>query len=135
LKALVDQVAGESGLRRQVTLVVGARSRMEFYDSEDIDKLAASAPWLDVHYVLSSEQQQGEYPPVVQRALAAGDWRSRHVFVCGSDSMVSGSVSALQQAGYHPGQVHFEGFGDHWYGATWRAAVHGQAGEAHGGGQ
>jgi NAD(P)H-flavin reductase/hemoglobin-like flavoprotein len=134
LKALVDQVAGEGGLRRQVTLVVGARSRTEFYDSEYIDKLAASASWLDVHYV-SEAQKQGEHPPLVQRALAAGDWRSRHVYVCGSDSMVSGSITALQQAGFHPGQVHFEGFGDHWYGATWRSFVPGQAGEAHGGGQ
>jgi ferredoxin-NADP reductase/hemoglobin-like flavoprotein len=134
LKSLIDQVAAEGGGRR-VSLFVEARSRTEFYDSDGIEKLAASAPWLEVHYVVGSEQAQGEYPPVVQRALDAGDWRSRHVYLCGADPMVRGSLSALRQAGYHPAQLHFEGFGEHWYGTNWRTAVHARAGEADGGGQ
>ncbi|HEX2772756.1 MAG TPA: globin, partial [Micromonosporaceae bacterium] len=68
-------------------------------------------------------------------ALSTGDFRSRHVYVCGSDPMVSGSIDALQRAGFHPGQVHYEGFGDHWYGARWRTADGAQAGEADGGGR
>lgn len=135
MKALLEQVSAEGGLRRRVTLVVGARSRAEFYDSEGVEKLAASAPWLDVMYVVGSDEEPADFPPVVERALAAGDFRSRHVYVCGSDAMVGGGVAALQRAGYHPGQVHYEGFGEHWYGARWRTAGSERAGAAHGGGR
>lgn len=134
LKSLMEQVAAEGGLRRRVSLFVGARSRTEFYDSEGIDKLAASAPWLTVTYVVGSEERPAAAPPVVERALSDGDWRSRHVYLCGSEPMVRAGVGALQRAGYHPGQVHFEGFGEHWYGAAWRTAVDGRTGEASGGG-
>ncbi|WP_233512752.1 hypothetical protein [Micromonospora deserti] len=65
----------------------------------------------------------GEFVHPVDRALADGDWRSRHVFVCGSDQMVSYSVGALTRAGYHAGQLHHEGLGAHWYGPAWRTAV------------
>lgn len=54
VKALVEQVAAE-GARRRVDLYVGARSRSEFYDSDAIDKLASSYPWLTVTYVVGAE--------------------------------------------------------------------------------
>ncbi|WBB76489.1 globin domain-containing protein [Micromonospora sp. WMMD1128] len=123
VKALVEQVAAE-GSGRRVDLYVGARSRTEFYDSEAIDKLAAQHPWLRVSYVSGGDPRRpGEVTPVVDRVLAEGDWRSRHVYVCGSDEMVSQSVAALTGAGYAPGQVHHEGYGKHWYGPTWRTAT------------
>ncbi|MFI7606459.1 globin domain-containing protein [Micromonospora sp. NPDC049366] len=123
VKALVEQVAAE-GSRRRVDLYVGARSRSELYDAEAIDKFASSYPWLTVTYVVGVDPQRpGELVQVVDRALAEGDWRSRHVYVCGSDEMVSYSVQALGRAGYHAGQVHHEGFGKHWYGPAWRTAV------------
>ncbi|MCZ7437481.1 globin domain-containing protein [Micromonospora sp. WMMC241] len=123
LKALVEQVAAE-GSGRQVDLYVGARSRTEFYDSEAIDKVAASHPWLRVSYVTGSDPRRpGEVARVVDRVLADGDWRSRHVYVCGSDEMVGHSVAALTGAGYQPGQLHHEGFGKHWYGPTWRTVT------------
>ncbi|MFI5834092.1 globin domain-containing protein [Micromonospora sp. NPDC051300] len=123
VKALVEQVAAE-GSGRRVDLYVGARSRTEFYDSEAIDKVAASHPWLRVSYVAGSDPQRpGEVARVVDRVLADGDWRSRHVYVCGSDEMVGQSVAALTGAGYQPGQLHHEGFGKHWYGPTWRTAT------------
>ncbi|MGR6319648.1 globin domain-containing protein [Micromonospora soli] len=121
VKALVEQVAAE-GSGRRVDLYVGSRSRAEFYDTDAMDKLAASYPWLTVNYVVGMDPRRpGELVHVADRALADGDWRSRHVYVCGSDEMVSHSVAALTQAGYHPGQVHHEGFGKHWYGPMWRA--------------
>ncbi|ATO13078.1 globin [Micromonospora sp. WMMA2032] len=123
VKALVEQVAAE-GSGRRVDLYVGARSRTEFYDSEAIDKLAATHPWLRVSYVAGSDPARpGEPVRLADRVLADGDWRSRHVYVCGSDEMVSHSVAALTGAGYQPGQVHHEGFGKHWYGPAWRTVT------------
>ena len=123
VKALVEQVAAE-GAGRRVDLYVGARSRLEFYDSEAIDKVAASCPWLRVSYVAGSDPvRPGEPARVVDRVLADGDWRSRHVYVCGSDEMVGQSVAALTGAGYRSGQLHHEGFGKQWYGPAWRAAT------------
>ncbi|MFE9692289.1 globin domain-containing protein [Micromonospora sp. NPDC005806] len=123
VKALVEQVAAE-GSGRRVDLYVGARSRAEFYDTDAMDKLAASYPWLTVNYVVGADPlRPGEMVYVADRALADGDWRSRHVYVCGSDEMVSHSVTALTQAGYHASQLHHEGFGKHWYGPMWRSAT------------
>ncbi|MFU8874214.1 globin domain-containing protein [Micromonospora sp. SL4-19] len=123
IKSLVEQIAAE-GSHRRVDLYLGARSRAEFYDTEAIDKLAASYPWLTITYVVGSDfQRPGEFTHVVDRALADGDWRSRHVYICGSDEMVSHSVTMLTRAGYHAGQLHHEGFGKHWYGPTWRTAT------------
>jgi NAD(P)H-flavin reductase/hemoglobin-like flavoprotein len=120
MKSLVEQVAAEGG-RRRVDLYVGARSRFEVYDGDSIDKLAASLPWLRVTYVLGgTTQRPGERTQVVDRALADGDWRSRHVYICGSDSMVAGAVTGLHQAGYHQAQLHHEMPGKHWYGPSWR---------------
>ncbi|MDZ5443720.1 globin domain-containing protein [Micromonospora sp. 4G57] len=123
VKSLVEQVAAE-GSRRKVDLYVGARSQHEFYDTDAIDKLASSYPWLTVTYVVGMDlRRPGEFVQPVDRALADGDWRSRHVYICGSDEMVSHSVTTLTQAGYHAGQLHHEGFGKHWYGPTWRTAT------------
>ncbi|MET8121657.1 globin domain-containing protein [Micromonospora sp. NPDC005189] len=123
VKALVEQVAAE-GSRRRVDLYVGARSRSELYDSDAIDKLASSYPWLTVTYVVGADvNRPGEFVHAVDRALADGDWHSRHVFVCGSDEMVSHAVQTLVQAGFHAGQVHHEGLGEQWYGPAWRTAV------------
>ncbi|SCG71557.1 globin domain-containing protein [Micromonospora inositola] len=123
VKALVEQVAAE-GSRRRVDLYVGARSRSEFYDTDAIDKLASSHPWLSVTYVVGSDMRRpGEFVHLADRALADGDWRSRHVYVCGSDEMVGHSVAAFTQAGYHAGQLHHEGFGKHWYGPAWRTVT------------
>ena len=120
IKALIEQVAAEGG-RRRVDLYVGARSRMEFYDNDAIEKLAASCPWLRVTYVLTGElTRPGETIQVIDRALGDADWRSRHVYLCGSDAMVSGAVATLTRAGYHEAQLHHEMLGNHWYGPSWR---------------
>ncbi|MGW4499868.1 globin domain-containing protein [Micromonospora sp. NPDC004336] len=123
VKALVEQVAAE-GSGRTVDLYVGARSRTEFYDSDAIDKLASSFAWLTVTYVVGADlHRPGEVTHPVDRALADGDWRARHVYVCGSDEVVSHSVAALSRAGHHAGRLHHEGLGRHWYGPAWRTAV------------
>ena len=123
VKALVEQVAAE-GTQRRVDLYLGARTRTEFYDTDAIDKLASSCPWLRVTYVVGMDfQRPAELVQPVDRALAEGDWRSRHVYICGSDEMVAHSLTALDRAGYHTGQLHHEGFGKHWYGPSWRTAV------------
>jgi NAD(P)H-flavin reductase len=134
MKALIEQAAAE-GSRRRVDVYVGARSRTEFYDSDAIDKLGASYPWLRVTYVVGSETDQpGEFTQVVDRALADADWRSRHVYICGSDPMVTGAVTALTRLGYHGAQLHYEMLSKHWYGPSWRIGGdpqgHASAGEA-----
>ncbi|MEV6375688.1 globin domain-containing protein [Micromonospora musae] len=123
VKSIVEQVAAE-GSGRRVDLYVGTRSRLEFYDTDAIEKLAASFPWLTVTYVVGADPQRpGEFVHAADRALADGDWRSRHVYVCGSDEMVGHSVQTLSRAGYHAGQLHHEGLGKHWYGPAWRTAL------------
>lgn len=123
LKALVEQVASEGGGRR-VDLYVGARSQIELYDRDVMDKLDSSFPWLTVHYVVGLDPNRpGEPLRVVDQALGDGDWRSRHVFVCGSDQMVTQSVDELRRAGYHDAQLHHEGLGTHWYGPDRRLTV------------
>jgi len=115
LRALVEQVAADGGGRR-VDVFVGARSRTEFYDVDAIEKLAASHPWLRVSYVAFADPARpGEVASLVDHALAEGEWRARHVFICGSDVMVSGAVSGLAQAGYHGAQLHHEAPGGLWY--------------------
>ncbi|WP_446214906.1 globin domain-containing protein [Micromonospora sp. IBHARD004] len=133
VKSLVEQIAAE-GSRRKVDLYVGARSHHEFYDNDTIDKLASSYPWLTVTYVVGMDlRRPGEFTQPADRALADGDWRSRHVYICGSDEMVSHSVTTLTEAGYHAGQLHHEGFGKHWYGPAWRTAVDQSAPDSSGG--
>lgn len=139
LKALVDQVAGDGGGGRRVDLYVGARTPAELYDRDAIDKLASSYPWLSVHYVAGADPNRpGESLRVVDRVLGDGDWRSRHVFICGADHMVSGTVDELRRAGYHDAQLHHEGLGRHWYGPDRRLIVgapEGSASAAYGGAQ
>ncbi|GGM07627.1 MULTISPECIES: globin domain-containing protein [Micromonospora] len=133
VKALVEQVAAED-TGRQVALYVGARSASEFYDADGIDKLAASCPWLSVTQVVAADARRpGEFTHAVDRALADADWRSRQVFVCGADAMVSHAVSTLTRAGYHESQVHHEGLGTQWYGPTWRIAQAGSVPDSSGG--
>ena len=139
IRALVEQVAADGG-RRRVDLYVGARSRMEFYDSDAIEKLAASCPWLRVTYVLTVDPQRPGRPShVFERALADGDWRSRHVYLCGSDAMVAAAVSTMNRAGYHGSQLHHEMLGKDWYGPSWRISgdplENRSAPEAYGGAQ
>jgi NAD(P)H-flavin reductase/hemoglobin-like flavoprotein len=123
VRALVEQVSAE-GPGRQVDLYVGARSRTEFYDGDLLEKMAASYPWLRVTQVVGVDlDRPGEFVHPVDRALADGDWRSRHVYVCGSDDMVTYAVTALTRAGFHPGRVHHEGPGAQWYGPAWRTAM------------
>jgi ferredoxin-NADP reductase len=100
---------------------VAARSPLELYDRDAIDKMAVAYPWLTVTYVTDTDSARpGQPADLVERALAAGDWRSRHVYVCGSDAMVASAVAALTRAGYQEAQLHYEAFGEHWYGSNWR---------------
>ncbi|MFF0718160.1 globin domain-containing protein [Micromonospora sp. NPDC003816] len=123
VRALVEQVSAE-GSGRQVDLYVGARSRTEFYDGDLLEKWASSYPWLRVTQVAGVDlDRPGEFVHPVDRALADGDWRSRHVYVCGSDDMVTYAVTALTRAGFHPGRVHHEGPAAQWYGPAWRTAM------------
>ncbi|MEK8105344.1 hypothetical protein NKG94_09430 [Micromonospora sp. M12] len=101
----------------------GARSRSEIYDSEAIDKLASSYPWLTVTYVVGADVNR----PGSSCTRWTGRWPTvtgvRGTCSCGSDEMVSHAVRTLVQAGFHGSQVHHEGLGTQWYGPAWRTAV------------
>jgi NAD(P)H-flavin reductase/hemoglobin-like flavoprotein len=115
LKAVVEQlVAAED--RRRVHLYVAAGSAAEFYDGAGVSKVAASCPGLTVRYAAGP----AGVSRLVDVALSEGDWRDRHVYVCGSEKMVHYSVSRLRQAGHPEARLHHEPAGDHWYGMNRR---------------
>lgn len=120
----VDQVDRLVGFLREL----GADHRKYAVRAEHYpgvgEALLATFPWLTVHYVVGLDPNRpGEPLRVVDQALGDGDWRLRHVLVCGSDQMVTQTVDELRRAGYHDAQLHHEGLGTHWYGPDRRLTV------------
>ena len=111
LKAIIEQL---SGLPRppRVHLVFGVRTPRELYDLPDLEKLAASSPWLTVSATVSADRdypgEQGTIADVIERH---GTWRGRDAYVCGSSAMVAGTVRHLTSLGTPREQIHVEDFG------------------------
>ena len=126
LKALVEQVAAESGAdgpRRKVSLFVGARRSRELYDIDVLRTLEDDHAWLTVTPVLSNEARRAPSRPPVDgpRPPEDGDvgdvavrhcgWREdRDAYVCGSDQMVAATLQLLGSHGWSPDHLHYEGF-------------------------
>jgi NAD(P)H-flavin reductase/hemoglobin-like flavoprotein len=113
MKALVEQVAAE-GRNRQVHLFWGCRWSWELYDLEALGRLTAAHPWLQVTPCVSVETGWGDgiRDTAVAAALAAGPWPDHEIYVCGSPSMVRGTVDGLRAGDVPDGRIHFETFGD-----------------------
>ncbi|TDC02427.1 hypothetical protein E1091_00820 [Micromonospora fluostatini] len=106
LRALVEQVAAAPDGRR-VTLVVGARTFPELYDSITLDVLQCAYDWLRLVSALSHDPQAepGERGDALTVAL---DRRrpDQEVYVCGPPAMLAGSRLRLLAAGVPADRIH-----------------------------
>ncbi|MFI6519316.1 globin domain-containing protein [Spirillospora sp. NPDC050679] len=108
MKALAEQVL-VSGRRRDVTLLVGARTERDLYDLPDLRLLESSCPGLRVVPVVSDDPGfdgvRGTPPEAVARF---GEWDGRDVYVCGPAEMVRATVAGLQRQGVPLTRVHHD---------------------------
>jgi NAD(P)H-flavin reductase len=118
LRALVDQVVQERAagveavLPRRVGLFVGGRTEADLYDLPYLEWLASERPWLSVVPVLSGDMSySGERGLVADVALRYGPWADPQIYVCGSPTMVAGSLERLGAAGVPESVLHVEDFG------------------------
>ncbi|GIJ30124.1 hypothetical protein Vqi01_52860 [Micromonospora qiuiae] len=106
LRALVEQVAAAPDGRR-VTLVVGARTFADLYDSITLDQLDRAHPWLTVVPAFSHDRcvapaEQGD-------ALTLGLYQYRSgqdVYVCGPPAMLDTARHRLPAAGIPTNRLH-----------------------------
>jgi NAD(P)H-flavin reductase/hemoglobin-like flavoprotein len=114
LKAVVEELAGGAS-ERKVTLMVGAATRWDLYDMPALHQLGDDLRWLQVIPVLSDDPLSEQCATVVEAALQSGPWYDRHVYVCGSPAMVSGTCQSLLDAGYPSANLRVEQFDDKSY--------------------
>lgn len=111
VKAIAEQIA-ELPHPPQVHLFFGARHAEGLYDVADLEKFAASAPWLTVTACVSDDPdyqgERGLLPDVVARS---GSWASRDAYLAGPTPMVEGTAARLAALGVPPEQIHVEDFG------------------------
>ncbi|GAA4565663.1 FAD-binding oxidoreductase [Micromonospora coerulea] len=106
LRALVEQVAGSRAGRR-VTLVVGARTFADVYDSISLDKLQCAHDWLTIvpafsHDVAAEPGERGDALTVALDYHRPG----QEVYLCGPPAMVAGSRLRLLAAGIPAERIH-----------------------------
>jgi NAD(P)H-flavin reductase/hemoglobin-like flavoprotein len=115
MRAIVEQLAS-GGQSRRVTLVVGADTATELYDRDALASLDACLPWLSVVPAVRNDPSWGGHRgSAVQVALRLGDWSAHDIYLCGPPAMVGDSTTALETAGYAPGQIFAEAFSNNTY--------------------
>ena len=97
LKALVQTVvaartASTAGSRPEITMYVGARSRSDLYDLQDLAMLARSYPSLAVIPVRQDRRPGG----AVEAAAAHPSFKDTDVYVSGPVGMVEATVAAVR---------------------------------------
>jgi NAD(P)H-flavin reductase len=109
IKALIEQAIADStpGQRRRIRLIVGARSRSDFYDLPDLWKLESYYPWLRITTVASDDPDysgmHGMLPDIVARQLPhKGD----DVYISGPSKMVHKTIRILGTAGLRKWRIH-----------------------------
>ena len=111
LKAILEQLGGQEATP-DVHLFFGSRTAAELYDLPDLDKLAVSFPWLTVTPVVSQDPGfAGERGTVADALARHGTWRDHDAYVCGSDAMVTATVSRLAALGISAERTFIENFG------------------------
>ena len=113
MKALLAQVAAEGGDRR-VHLFWGARYTRELYDMPALHKLAHGNERLQVVPCVSDDTAMGgmvESGTAVDVALRHGPWPEQEIYVCGSPSMVEGTLTKLEESGTSLSRVHIDELG------------------------
>jgi NAD(P)H-flavin reductase/hemoglobin-like flavoprotein len=111
LKAILEQIAGLPDPPR-AHLYFGARTQEGLYDLPDLEKRAASLPWLTVVPATSADPrypgERGLLPDVLARS---GSWLQHDAYISGPTAMVEATVERLASLGVPPGQIHTEDFG------------------------
>ncbi len=113
MKALLAQVAAEGGSRR-VHLFWGARYSRELYDMPSLHKLVQGNERLQVVPCVSDDTAMGgmvETGAAVDVALRHGPWPDREIYVCGSPTMVDGTLTTLEESGTPLSRVHIDELG------------------------
>jgi len=113
MKALLAQVAAEGGDRR-VHLFWGARYYRELYDMPSLHKLVHGDERLQVVPCVSDDTAMGgmvETGSAVDVALRHGPWNDHEIYVCGSPTMVDGTLATLEKSGAPLSRVHIDELG------------------------
>ncbi|MEV1287920.1 FAD-binding oxidoreductase [Micromonospora sp. NPDC049679] len=108
LRALVEQLAAGNPADRRITLVVGARTLDELYDSITLDALQRAHPWLTMLVAFSDDAfvRTRERGTATWMALTRGRWDDHDVYVCGPEAMVADARARLTAAGVPADQVY-----------------------------
>ena len=110
LKAILEQVAMQPAPPK-VHLFFGARTAEGLYDLPDLEKFAASYPWLTLVPAVSDDDdfpgECGLLPDVVARY---GPWSRHDAYVCGSSGMVDATTRRLAHLGVPPDRIFTDQF-------------------------
>lgn len=108
LKALVEDAIARD-LRRDIHLLVGARTSADLYDLPDLRALEERTPWLRVVPVVCSDPSfdgmHGRVPDVLDRFP---DWSRHDVYVAGPPEMVKRTVANLDKLDVPAEQLHYD---------------------------
>jgi len=111
VKAILEQLSDLPSPPR-THLFAGARNAEGLYDMPDLEKLAASAPWLQVTGCVFDDPdyrgERGHLPDVVARH---GPWTGCDAYLAGSTAMTTAVASRLTELGVPAYQIHVEDFG------------------------
>jgi NAD(P)H-flavin reductase len=110
-KALIDELS-RYNRTRWIHLFRGARHRCDFYDREQVDRLALRHPWLTVIRATSEEpDEHGDRAPIADVVLRHGPWSDHDFYVFGSPPMVDATLSRLERSGVPPERIRHGVFG------------------------
>ncbi|GLY92200.1 oxidoreductase [Actinoallomurus iriomotensis] len=108
LKALVEE-AVEKDLRRDIHLLLGARTEADLYDLPDLRALEERTPWLRVVPVVSEDPSydglHGLVPDVLDRFP---DWSRHDAYVAGPPEMIQRTVTVLDELGVPADHIHHD---------------------------
>ncbi|MEO3770120.1 FAD-binding oxidoreductase [Micromonospora sp. B9E7] len=106
LRALVEQVAAAPDGRR-VTLVVGARTFTDLYDSIALDKLQCAHDWLTIVPAFSDDPcaEPAERGDALTIALDHHQ-PGQYIYLCGPPPMLAGARSRLRCLGIPAASIH-----------------------------
>jgi NAD(P)H-flavin reductase/hemoglobin-like flavoprotein len=111
VKAIAEQLS-EMPDPPRTHLFFGARTEDGLYDLPALEKLAASAPWLQVTACVSDEPSdlavRGALPDIV---ASHGTWTDHDVYLAGSTAMTDAVTNRLMSLGVQATHIHVEDFG------------------------
>jgi NAD(P)H-flavin reductase/hemoglobin-like flavoprotein len=108
LKALIEDAIGR-GLRRDIHLLVGARTSADLYDLPDLRVLETRTSWLRIVPVVSADPSfdgmHGRVPDVLDRFPS---WSGHDVYVAGPPKMIQRTVTNLHDLGVPATRIHHD---------------------------